>query len=387
MKNKKLLALFSAVLLLIVMLAGCGSNSTSNSASENGSSNEGQSGDSGSSAEEVFYEGETVELLVPYGAGGGTDTFARFMAPFLGEYIEGKPTIQTVNVPGGGSINGANEFVELREHNGLNTLVTSASTHAPYLLGEEAVRYDLKKMIPVVGLPTGGVVYTSPSTGIESPKDLLNPKEKLVYAGISATGLDIVTLLSFEVLGMDVQAVLGYDGRGPSRVAFEQGESNIDYQTSSAYLTNVTPLVEANQAVPMYTFGQLDGDGNIVRDPAFPDIPSIKEVYVELHGKEPSGPAWDAYKTFVGSSFTVQKVIWLHSDAPQEAVDALKQAAIELAKDTEFKEKGVEVLGGYDLYTGEDVDKVVKGMLNVKPEVLDWVKQFLKDNYGVERLD
>lgn len=383
MKSKKLLVLLLSLTFFAGFLTACGSED----ASTDQNSDDGQADGSTDTADGVFYEGETIEFLVPFGAGGGTDTFARFMAPYFSDFVEGNPDVQVVNVPGGGSINGANEFVELREHNGLNVLVTSASTHAPYLLGEEAVRFDLKEMIPVAGLPTGGVVYTSPSTGIESPEDLLNPQEDLVYAGISATGLDLVTLLSFEVLGMDVQAVLGYDGRGPSRVAFEQGESNIDYQTSSAFLTNVTPLVESGDAIPMYSFGQLNAEGDIVRDPAFPDLPSIKEVYVELHGEEPSGPAWEAYKTFVGASFTVQKVFWLHSDAPSDAVDALKQASEEMAQDSEFKEKGGEVLGGYDLYVGEEVDQVVNGMLNVDPEVVDWVKEFLKDNYGVERLD
>jgi tripartite-type tricarboxylate transporter receptor subunit TctC len=372
-KFKKRVSVMMTFLLVIgVLLSGCSSEA----------SNTGEGGGDDS----AFYTGKSLELLVPFGAGGGTDTFARFIQPFLNEHVPGNPEVQTVNVPGGGSINGANEFVTIRKHDGLTALVTSASTHAPYLLGESTVKYDLKEMIPVAGLPTGGVVYSSPSTGVKEPKDLLSPKEDLIYAGISATGLDLVTLLSFEVLGAEVEPILGYDGRGPSRVAFQQGESNIDYQTSTAYLTSVIPMVEKGEAVPLYTFGQLNGEGEIVRDPAFPDLPSIKEVYVEIHGEKPSGEAWEAYKTFVGSSFSVQKVIWLQNDAPEKAVEALSKGAVEAAKDPEFQSKGEEVLGGYDLITGDNLDKVVKGMLNADKEVLDWVRNYLKEEHGIERL-
>jgi len=69
-----------------------------------------------------------------------------------------------------------------------------------------------------------------------------------------------------------------YDGKGAARVAFEQGEVNLDYQTSPAYLKNVQPLVDEGLAVPLFAFGILDENGDIVRDPVFPDMPSFAEA-------------------------------------------------------------------------------------------------------------
>ena len=378
----KLSILMLALLLVMALVFGCGGSG----GKEPQPAGEEQGEPQQEPQETAFYEGETLEMLVPFGAGGGTDVFARFVAPYYNKHAAGQPAVQVVNVPGGGSVIGANEFVKLRKHDGFNALVTSASTHFPYLLGEKEVQYDLREMKPVLGLPTGGVVYVSPSTGITGPQDIGNAREKLVYAGISATGLDLVTLLSFEVLKMDVQAILGYEGRGPSRVAFEQGESNVDYQTSSAYLTNVVPLVGNGTAVPLFSFGQLDENGNIVRDPAFPEIPSIKEFYEEAYGEEPSGVAWDAFKGFANAAFTVQKIVWLHSDAPEEAVQALAEASEAAVADPDFTEKGVDVLGGYTPYIGKNVEAAVNNMLAVSEEVKDWLRNFLADEYGVTRL-
>src|SRR5699024_6577395 len=158
----------------------------------------------------------------------------------------------------------------------------------------------------------------------------------LFHAGISPTGLDLSTLLSYEVLGMDVKAVLGYEGRGPSRVAFEQGESNIDFQTTTAYNNNVQPMIENGKAVPLYSLGQIDEKGELVRDPQFPDIPTVKEAYMDQHGEEPAGEACEAYTQVIKASYTMHKVIWVHKDAPQEEIDKLQASAETIAQDSEF---------------------------------------------------
>lgn len=384
-KRHKQLLILLLTFTMIFSLAACGgSSSTSNQESQSGDPKEQNNSQAEKPAEtKAFYQGKSLEMLVPFGAGGGSDVTARFISPFFNEHVEENPSVQVVNVPGGGSVIGANEFVNLREPNGEFSLWTSGSTVYPYLLREPAVQYNLKELQPILGIPAGGVVYISPSTGYSEPKDILNPTEQIVYAGISATGLDLVTLLALEVLGADIQAIMGYEGRGPARVAFEQGESNLDYQTTSAYVNSVVPLVEEKKAIPLFSFGQLDGQGNIIRDPAFPDIPTIVEFYNEVHGSDPSGTAWNALKAFLGTGYGIQKVLWMHKDAPAEAVEALREAAKAIVEDAEFLSTSEEALGGYTPYVGEDLIAIVNEAFNINDEDIDWVLQFLKEKYGV----
>tara|TARA_R110000850_G_scaffold246928_1_gene371862 strand:+ start:635 stop:1357 length:723 start_codon:yes stop_codon:yes gene_type:complete len=239
----------------------------------------------------------------------------------MSEHTPGNPTFQILNVPGGGSVLGANEYVILKEPNGYNTLATSASTTIPFMIGQESVEYDLRDMQPIIGVPNGVVMYTSPDSGIEEATDLQNPSEELFLGATSPTGIDVMTLLALKVLDIkdNIEIIFGYEGAGASRTAFMQGETNLDYQSGSSYQNNVTPLVEEGSAVPLFSYGFLGEDGDIVRDPAFPEIPSVKEVYVDMHGGEPSGEAWDAYKVFVGVVNGLHKTLWLHADAPSEA--------------------------------------------------------------------
>jgi hypothetical protein len=218
---------------------------------------------------------------------------------------------------------------------------------------------------------------------VKTAADLPKSKERLVYAGISATGLDLVPLLAFEVLGLEVKAVLGYEGRGAGRLAFERGESNIDYQTTPAYLASVVPLIREGKAIPLMSFGQVNEAGDLVRDPALPDLPTVGEVYEMLHRKKPEGPAWEAYKAFTLSGFAVQKILWVKAEAPAESVKAVLEGVDRLQKDAEFQQKAEKVLGGYPALRGDKLEAAIQRAFQLPPQARNFVQGFLEKKYGV----
>ena len=328
-------------------------------------------------------QGEVLEVIVPFREGGGSDQWARALAPFLQRHLDGESVVQVVNIPGASGVQGANVFALRRRPDGTNLFVSSGSNVFPQLLGEPAVRYDFNTFRGVVGSPVGGVVYVSADLGIESVEDLCRTRDLLVYGGLSATGLDMVPLLSFDLLGLDVLEVLGYAGKGAARVAFEQGETNLDYQTSPAYLANVVPLVEEGLAVPLYSFGMLDDAGRVVVDPVFPELPSMAEAYASCHGRPPEGPAWDAYRAVLVAGFSAQKNLWVHGDTPEPAVQRLVAAARSAVADPEFQVLAERLLGGYDFYFAEDVDRALAATMSMPAPTRDWLVTFLTQEYDV----
>jgi tripartite-type tricarboxylate transporter receptor subunit TctC len=335
-------------------------------------------------AQDSYYAGETIEIIVPFSPGGGTDTWARLVAPFLQQELGGGAVIQVVNVPGAGSVAGANEFAVRRSPDGLTTMAHGGSTVMAYVLGEEAVLYDFADFQAVIGSALGGVVYVRPGLGIDSAADLLDVSEQLIYGGISATGLDLLPLLAFEVLDLDVLAIMGYEGRGPARIAFEQGETTIDYQTSAAYLSNVVPPVEQGDAVPLFTFGAVDADGDVIRDTVFADLPSVREVHLELYGEEPSGPAWEIYSSLLGA-MQAEKMLWVHGNAPAEAIAELVAAAERVVANEEFRDAARAVVGDYPFITGDVAQRTFGAVTGISQDSIDWVMEFLREEHGVER--
>jgi tripartite-type tricarboxylate transporter receptor subunit TctC len=331
-----------------------------------------------------FYEGKSIEVIVAFREGGGTDVWIRIIAPFLERHIEGNPRIVVRNIPGGQSIHGVNVYYLQSPPDGLHLLASSGSNYIPALFGQKAVKYDFAKLKPVLVNGVGAVIYVAPQLGIKKAEDLAKAKGRLIYAGISATGNDIVSLLGFDLLGLETKEVLGYEGRGPARLAFERGESNIDHQTTPAYAANVVPLVRDGKAIPLMTLGQANEAGEIVRDPAALDLPTVPEVYERVYGKKPSGPHWEAYKNFLTVSYAYQKILWVKPEAPPQAIDALFKAADRLLEDASFQKKAEKILEGYPLQRGDRVEKAVRQAFQISTATRQFVKEWLQRKYNIK---
>ena len=74
----------------------------------------------GSAQAQVDFSGKTIEWIIPFQQGGGSDTWARFNAPFLSKYLPGRPVVIVRNVPGGGSTKGANRYAATAKPDGLS---------------------------------------------------------------------------------------------------------------------------------------------------------------------------------------------------------------------------------------------------------------------------
>lgn len=337
-------------------------------------------------AQGVSFEGERVEVIVPFKEGGGTDTWSRFFAPYLGKALPGQPVVVIKNIPGGGSTKGANQFARRGKDNGLNLLATSASTQFPYLLSDRRVRYDYNDWSVILASSTGGVVYVSPSTGITSAADLVAKKDKVSfkYASQGAASIDLVALLAMDLLDTQVQAVFGMKGRGAGRLAFERGEVNLDSQTSSSYLKKVIPLVEEGKAIPLFSFGILDKNGQLQRDPNFPELPNFAEVYKMAHPDSTVEEGYKVWRKFFIAGYVAQKMFFVPKSTPEDIVQTWRDSATKLVTDPAFLEKAEEVLGNYPQLTNEEAEQALQAVLEVDEKSQEWIRQWLLKNYNAK---
>jgi tripartite-type tricarboxylate transporter receptor subunit TctC len=330
-------------------------------------------------------DGSTIEWIIPFDAGGGTDVRSRFHFPWLKKYLKSHVNIIIENKPGAGGISGTNMFYANRtRRDQLNMLSTGGSTNIAMIMRQPAVKFNFLDMIPIAGFPVGAVWYVSRDTGIKTVEDLRHPSKTLHYAGVAASGRDLSGLLAFDLLGIEVQVTFGYTSGGASTLlAFERRESNFDTQTTSVYRTR---LAGSPGVVPLYTDGILDEHGDVVRDPSWPDLPSVKDVYVTLHGKVPSGPEWEAYKIALGTRGALDMIVWLHSDAPEEVVDELTRAFRDMSHDPEYQKALAKQTGGYPIIVGQEVLKpLVKQTFDIDPSVREWLYGWLEQKYGISR--
>mgnify|MGYP006075015527 CR=1 FL=1 len=332
-------------------------------------------------AKELDLTGKTVNFVIPFAETGGSASWANFFAPLLSDALPGKPKVLVKYMPGAGSTKGANWFQNQKD-DGLTIFGTSGSTQFPYLLKDKRVRYEYKDWHVVLSSATGGVAYLPPEAGAKFQKDPNSIKGmKVIYGSQGITALDLVPILAWKMLGMNVEPVFGVKGRGDGRLMFERGEANIDYQTSSAYIKNVEPLVKMGKAVPMMSWGALDENGKIVRDPSFPDLPSFKEVLTKQLGKEPSGPVWDAWKSFFIAGFAAQKMVFLPKGSSKDSIETYSKAFERVVNKPDFKKKSDKLLGVYPQMVNKSAVAAFKEAVDVSDEAREYVRNWLKTEY------
>lgn len=333
---------------------------------------------------EVDFSGKTIEWVIPFSETGGSAKWANFFAPLLSEALPGAPTVVVKFMPGAGSTKGANWFQNQEHEDGTLLFGTSGSTQFPYLLGDPRVRYEYTDWHPVMASGTGGVAYLNAEDGAKFDGSANGLKDtNFIYGSQGATRLDLVPLLAWQMLGMQVEPVFGIKGRGDGRLMFERGEATIDYQTSSGFLSGSASLVEEGSAVPMMTWGALDADGNIVRDPTFPEMPTFKEVCEATDGCATEGEQWDAWKAFFVAGFPVQKLAFLPAGTPQDVIDTYTAAFQAVVDRADFAEISTKRVGEYPVFIGAGANDALATATGVPDGAREFVITWLQDEYGV----
>ena len=307
--------------------------------------------------QEHFYKGKTVRLLVNFTAGGPTDIFARLMARHLSRHIPGTPSVIVENMGGAGGIIGANHVYGAARPDGLTVGVFSGS-HVAQILASSGVRYDLRNMPIIAGAAETSVVVIRADTGVKAAPDLVTLQKPIVVGGLGRESpKDLALRLALDLLGVGHRYVTGYKGVAEIRLAIKQGEVNYSSESLTGYTSAVVPMVREGVVVPLFQEGVLSPDGEIVRD-SRSDLPTVKEVFIKVKGKEPSGSLWEAYKVLAGAN-SMLRFIAAPPKTPGEPVQILRSSFRETFEDPEFKAESDRVLRFQLMsFVGDDAEKV-----------------------------
>ena len=329
-----------------------------------------------------YYAGKTIELLVPSAVGGATDILNRFLTPFLEKHIPGGATVRIRNMPGGGTLLGMNWFAANARPDGMTVLASTVASKVAYMLQNPVVRYDFRKMRLVAINGSGAVFYASPRVGMRAAADL--PKAQgVIFGSNTPPGVELPALIAFELLGMNPKVVFGFESRGPIRLAFERGELTTDFQATFVYNSQVLPLVREGKTVPLMTLGFINEKGEMVRDPAVPDLPTVYEVYQQVFGRKPDGLLrWKAFRALVAASWTYGRGLWVPEGTPPEALRALHEGIDRMNRDRDFQEQAKKLMEGYPLLRGDLVEGQVHRSLSVTLDVTKYIRDLMREKYG-----
>jgi len=341
----------------------------------------------GALAQEVDFSGQTIELIVPYGEGGGSSVHARLLAPLLEQELPGKPTIVIRNIEGGGSVRGINEFAARAKPDGLTIASLGTGTYYSYILGEPTVKYPLPDFIPFLTSPYGVLAYGRTDFGLngDPEHDIKHLQENTaVFVGDSPADADMPVLYCFDLLNIKLNGVFG-TSRGESRQALMRGESQVNYDNMASWNEDIKPLVEDGTLVTLFTMGFRQEDGSVGRDPTLPETATCPELYEMTHGKPLEGVQREVYDAMFAIRMATAKTFVLPAGTPENIVKTYQEAMKRVVARPELKEPGAQLeLGGYPQGTGEQAIKEHHTASVMSKEALAELKGWLKETWNVQ---
>jgi len=330
---------------------------------------------------EVDFSGQTVTVIVPFGEGGGTSRIFGFFGPFLQKYLPGNPLVQMQNVPGGGSIKGANQFHNTQTADGTYLLATSTSTVVNQASRNPLVEYDLSAYQPVALIGSETHWFTSASVS-STPYDFtpLVDRPLMLYALNSPSSADLFHVWVFDKLGIKGAKPIPGLSSSAGYQAFLRGEIQVSSHGTANYLRQVAPELESGAFTDLMSFGLVREDGSVDRMPYSPDTPTFPEQYKLIQGKTLEGADLEAYLAINAIWNQASKALFLPTDTPEDIVTAWRLAFKKIATDPEFIAAAAETLGPAELIIGDAAGPIIKSAATLSDATIEQLNAALKAN-------
>jgi tripartite-type tricarboxylate transporter receptor subunit TctC len=339
-------------------------------------------GISTASAQEPFYQGKRLTLLINFAAGGPTDIEGRLLAKHIAKHIEGQPTIVVQNRDGAGGLVGTNYVGEVAPRDGtLFGYFTGAAWK--YVTEPERHTVDFRTFEFIGYSPGNAVYYVRADTppGLKSAADILKAKGLVVGGLATESSKDLLIRLTLDLLGVQHKYITGFRSSVNARLAVQRGEIHLHSESTPGYLSVVEPsMVKGGMVIPLYY--DADYNGETFSAPAAmkgsPVLP-FHEFYKQVRGGAPSGLQWDAYRTNLAVDSAMLRTIAMPPGSPPAAQAALRAALARLNNDKEYAAETMKAMQFVPHYeTGTDITARVRRALTVSPEIRTFVANYVR---------
>lgn len=333
-------------------------------------------------AQEPFYQGKRLTLLINFAAGGPTDIEGRLLAKHIAKHIDGQPTVIVQNRDGAGGLVGTNYVGEVGPRDGtMFGYFTGAAWK--YVMEPEKHTVDFRTF-DFIGYQPGSAVYYIRS---DTPPGLKTAVDILKAQGVVAGGLavesskDLLIRLTLDMLGVPHKYITGFRSSVNARLAVQRGEIHLHSESTPGYFSVVEPsLVKSGMVIPLYYDAYYDGvTFSVPQGMEGSTVLPFQDFYRKVRGGEPSGLRWDAYRTNLAVDSAMLRTIAMPPGSPAAAQEALRAALARLNNDKEYAAETMKAMQFVPRYeTSADINTRVRRALTVSPEIRTFVANYMR---------
>ncbi|WP_165855538.1 Bug family tripartite tricarboxylate transporter substrate binding protein [Marinobacter sp. JSM 1782161] len=291
------------------------------------------------------YPEKNIEFIVPYGPGGGSDTFVRSIQPALEDALGG--TLVVRNISGGGGAVGYSRAVTSRP-DGYTVTTPNNANFTLEGLGNVGFSYnDFEYIARVTVMPYVLAVRDNDQwTDFESLKEDLQASGDKLSVGFSGVGSSthVTSVALGRELGMDFQFI-PFDG-GSAAVSAAMG-GHVD-----AVVLNPSEIMSAVESGKLTAIVSTGGE----RSSAMPEVPTMKELGFDMELNQ-----WRGIAAPKGLDPAIE----------EQWVTAIKKAV----QDPQFRQAAKN--GGTDIKPlyGDELDAFIKDNAELMIPIAESVKQ------------
>ena len=271
----------------------------------------------GQQAEAANYPVKPVQIVVPFGPGGGTDVLVRTVMKYLD--LGGQPMV-AVNIEGASGFVGTMDAAN-RPGDGYTLLTAAAHDVLSYTFTGQTTRPLYEDLIPVCVLASDyDMVSTNKDSGFKTVQELVayakaNPGQLKWGTTGSKTACAVNSIWMAQNLGIaDLVTFVPYDGGATAKPALLG--NHVQVLTGSS--GDIRPLVNSGDAIPLMVI-------NDSRVRVMPDTPTTLESGCE-------------------ATIFVARVVWAPKGTSPEIIKYLEAAFKKVSENAEYK-AAIEALG------------------------------------------
>ena len=318
-------------------------------------------------AQDDFYRGKTLRIVVGFSAGGGFDVYSRAISRHIGRHIAGNPTVIVENMTGAGSLVAANHVFRAAKPDGLTLGNINGGLFVQQLLGWPGIEFDAAKF-EHVGVPVKdkAVCVTTKASGFATVEKWMAAKTPLKFGATGpGSATHNVPLILKEALNLPIQLISGYKGIADVRLAAEGGElaGVCGWTWDSLKATWARALDSGEVHVVLQTVPQ-----------PISELPKVPLAITVAKTEE----ARQLIQAGIHDVADLTYSYVLPPRTPKDRVDIVRKAFADTMKDPEFLADTKKSRLGIDSMTGDELGNTVTRLFKTSPQIVAKLKEVLK---------
>lgn len=321
-------------------------------------------------AQEPFYKGKTITIIVGTKAGDVYDLYPRMLSDYFTKHIPGNPNVIIQNVPGAASLIAANQVYNVAKPDGLTIGAIYPALYFEQLIKRPEVKFDWNKFGWIGSTVTSNhLMYMRSDTKYKTFADVHQSPvaPKCGATGVTSTGYYMPKLVQ-EATGAKFDIVSGYVSGQDIDLAVERGELQCRAFTITAYFAR-EPFItwrKKSFAHVLFQTGQKP-------DRRVKDAPTIYQLM-------------DKYKTSDGVR-SLAKVILASGEfgrplvtppgVPADRLKILRDAFDKSINDPGIKADAEKRRLELDPASGAELESLAKEVMASSPDVVQRVQKLL----------